>query len=280
MTVGAVGTVETHPLCAYPDCTNHAEAPVAGAPAPRYCAHPDHNALGAFRAFRAKRQERKVERRQAAEAKKATKASLVQFPAQVTTPPPAAPMADAEAHEPEGAAPEAGAAVQGGGSGSRDDLLALMSQLVADLPGYIEELAVITDSAAAEARIETVTKASAQRTLAAEQRTALAEEAAEMAVTELDEARQTFEAETEKIREDTARQVADAEFVRAELERYRERVGRLEDRLDKVREEADTARRERGGLALEIERLRAHHTDCPLGAHRPAPREAGAPQTM
>ncbi|MFJ9821754.1 hypothetical protein ACIRU3_42235 [Streptomyces sp. NPDC101151] len=168
-------------------------------------------------------------------------------------------MAPAEVQAPDSGSPqveEAAEAVQDG-SGGRDDLIALMSQLARDLPVYIEELAIITDSAAAEARIETVTKASAQRTLAAEQRTALAEEAAEMAIAELDDAKQRFEKEKEKIRKETAQQVADAEFVRAELERCRERVAQLEDRLDKVREEADAARRERSDLALRIEGQRA-----------------------
>ncbi|MGW2014911.1 hypothetical protein [Streptomyces sp. NPDC001927] len=207
-------TVETLPRCAYPECTNHPEAPTPENPAPRYCAHPDHNALGAFRSFRAKRQQRKEEKRQAAEAKKAAKAAAgAQLPAQM--------------------------------SGGRDDLVALINQLATDLPGYIEELAIITDSAAAEARIETLTE-----------RTALAEEAAEMAVAELDAATRRFEAETEKIRKETAQQVADVEFVRAELERNRERVAQLEERLDKVRDEADAARRERGELALQAEQHR------------------------
>ncbi|MEU4269151.1 hypothetical protein [Streptomyces sp. NPDC026092] len=200
-------TVETLPRCAYPECTNHPEAPTPDNPAPRYCAHPDHNALGAFRFFRAKRQQRKEEKRQAA------KAAGAQLPAQM--------------------------------SGGRDDLVALINQLATDLPGYIEELAIITDSAAAEARIETLTE-----------RTALAEEAAEMAVAELDAATRRFEAETEKVRKETAQQVADVEFVRAELERNRERVAQLEERLDKVRDEADAARRERGELALQAEQHR------------------------
>ncbi|MFF4262964.1 hypothetical protein [Streptomyces virginiae] len=59
-------TVETLPLCAYPECTHHPEAPTPENPEPRYCAHPEHNALGAFRRFRAKRQQRRDEKRQAA----------------------------------------------------------------------------------------------------------------------------------------------------------------------------------------------------------------------
>ncbi|MBL1094725.1 MULTISPECIES: hypothetical protein [Streptomyces] len=129
---------------------------------------------------------------------------------------------------------------------SRDALVALIKQLASDLPSYIEELAIITDSAAAEARIETVTRASAQRILAAEERATLAEEAGDMAVAALDAAQERFAEETAAIREKTARQVADAEFVRAELARYRERVGMLEVRLDAVRDEADELRRERG----------------------------------
>ncbi|WP_327135967.1 hypothetical protein OG311_38465 (plasmid) [Streptomyces sp. NBC_01343] len=261
-----VGAVETLPLCAYPDCGNHAEAPTPDAPGPRYCAHPDHNALGAFRRFRAKRQERKEGKRQAAEAKKAAEAAATPAPAAPGTaaPRPATDMTQAVPNEP----------------GTREDLLALMSRLATDLPVYIEELAIITDSAAAESRIETVTRASAQRTLAAEQRTALAEEAAEQAITELDEARQGFDEETRRIREETAQQVADVEFVRAELERYRERVAHLEERLDRVREEADTARRERADLALHLER---HHTDgtddtdhaaCAIPVRSPAPQTA------
>ncbi|MER6200109.1 hypothetical protein ABT234_22405 [Streptomyces sp. NPDC001586] len=234
-------TVETLAVCSYPDCTHPVEAPTPANPEPHYCAHPEHNALGAFRKFRAARQQRKEEKRLASEAKKAAKAG----------PDPAADLAVAPAEK-------AMEAVRDG-SEARDQLIALMSRLATDLPVYVEELAVITDSAAAETRIETVTKAAAQRTLAAEQRTALAEEAAETAIAELDEARQGFEGETERIRRETAQQVADAEFVRAELERCRERVCQLEERLDTVREEADTARRERSDLALEIERHRVAH---------------------
>ncbi|MER7827024.1 hypothetical protein ABTX85_31195 [Streptomyces sp. NPDC096097] len=61
-----------------------------------------------------------------------------------------------------------------GGSGARDDLVALISRLSTELPGYIEELAIVTDSAAAEERIRTVTEAAARRTLEAERRTASA----------------------------------------------------------------------------------------------------------
>ncbi|GLX35530.1 hypothetical protein Sros01_16030 [Streptomyces roseochromogenus] len=111
------------------------------------------------------------------------------------------------------------------GSDPRTDLVALLSRLSADLPGYIEEPALVTDSATAEERIRTVTRAAAERTLDAERRTALAEEAAQ--------------------------QVADLAFVRAELERYRERVAQLEQRLDGVREEADAARRERSEIARQ-----------------------------
>ncbi|MFE5541394.1 hypothetical protein [Streptomyces sp. NPDC056492] len=226
-------TVETLPLCAYPECPNHPEAPTPGNPEPRYCAHPDHNALGAFRKFRAKWQQRKDEKRQAAEAKEAAGT---------------APAADA---------PPVGRTTEGAdGSGPRADLVALVSRLAADLPGYIEELALITDSAAAEERIRAVTQAAAQRTLDAEQRTALAEEAADMAVAQLDLAKHRFEEEADKIREDAAQQVADAAFVRAELERYRERVAQLEERLDAVREEADAARRERSELAQQAEQHR------------------------
>ncbi|WP_327737367.1 hypothetical protein OG749_30280 [Streptomyces nojiriensis] len=204
-------TVETLPLCAYPECTNHPEAPTPGNPEPAYCAHPDHNALGAFRRFRAKRQQRKDEKRRAAEVKKADK----------------------------------------DGSGARADLVALISQLSADLPGYIEELAIITDSAAAEERIKAVTEAAAQRALDAERRTALAEEAADMAIAQLDVARHRFEVETDKVRQESAQQVGDVQFVRAELERYRERVTQLEERLDRMREKTDAACRDRGELALQ-----------------------------
>ncbi|MFI1152596.1 hypothetical protein [Streptomyces sp. NPDC020817] len=149
-----------------------------------------------------------------------------------------------------------------------------MSRLATDLPVYIEELAIITDSAAAESRIEKVTRASARPTLAAEQRTAVAEEAGEQAIAELDEAGQGFEEETERIRKETAQQVADVEFVRAELERHRERVAHLEERLDRVREEADAARRERADLALHLERHHADDTDhaaCAVPVRSPAP---------
>lgn len=204
-------TVETLPLCAYPECTNHPEPPTPGNPEPTYCAHPDHNALGAFRRFRAKRQQRKDEKRRAAEAEKKGKE----------------------------------------GSGARADLVALISQLSADLPGYLEELALITDSAAAEERIRTVTEAADQRALDAERRTALAEEAADMAVAQLDVARHRFEAEVDEIRKESAQQMTDVQFVRAELERYRERVAQLEERLDRMREEADAARRGRGEISRQ-----------------------------
>lgn len=200
-------TVETLPLCAYPECANHPEAPTPGNPEPRYCAHPDHNALGAFRRFRAKRQQRKDEKRQAAEARKAA-----------------------------GTAPAAEALPDVEGSDPRTDLVALLSRLSADLPGHIEELALITDSATAEERIRTVTRAAAQRTLDAERRTALAEEAADMAVAQLDVAKHRFEEEADKLRQEAAQQVADVAFVRTELERYRERVAELEQRLDGVRD--------------------------------------------
>lgn len=66
---------ETVPTCAYPGCTHAPEPKTPGAegPASRYCDHPDHNALGAFRKFRAKRQQRKEDKRAAAEAKKGAK---------------------------------------------------------------------------------------------------------------------------------------------------------------------------------------------------------------
>ncbi|MEV0227669.1 hypothetical protein [Streptomyces sp. NPDC050704] len=284
-------TVETVPTCAYPGCTNPPEPPATDAqgPAPRYCEHPEHNALGAFRKFRAKRQQRKEDKRVAAEAKKAAKEAAKGAQAPVAeqswpaasghasaagmahgapghTPateavpqaspgemvplqPGQAPVSDASEQAPVEAVNSEMAAmsmVDGGHvAQSRDALVALIEQLATDLPAYIEELAIITDSAAAEARIETVTRASAQRILAAEERAALAEEAGDMAVAALDAAQEKFAEETAAIREETARQVADAEFVRAELERYRERVSMLEVRLDAVRDEADELRREK-----------------------------------
>ena len=145
---------------------------------------------------------------------------------------------------------------------SRDDLVALIMRLATDLPSYIEELAIITDSAAAEARIETVTRAAAQRILAAEERVALAEEAGDMAVAALDAATEKFAEETAAIREETGRQVADAEFVRAELERYRERVGMLEIRLDAVRDETDELRREKAARSTGDELPRPAEKQC------------------
>ncbi|MFF3404389.1 hypothetical protein ACFYW6_38985 [Streptomyces sp. NPDC002659] len=309
-------TVETIPTCAYPGCTNPPESPAPGeqGPEPRYCPHPDHNALGAFRKFRAKRIQRKEDRRAAAEAKKAAEeqakgawppvveqpwpAALGQAPAVGVAPGasgqtpdtdavpqalghvpgadgmpqelqqgPAAPDAhdEAPAEAMTGemmATPEVPMVDSAPAAQSRDALVALINQLATDLPAYIEELAIITDSAAAEARIETVTRASAQRTLAAEQRAALAEEAGDMAVAQLDAAQQKFDEETAAIREETARQVADAEFVRAELERYRERVSTLEVRLDAVRDEADELRREKAKLPAEHERPRPSQQQC------------------
>ncbi|MEV0641513.1 hypothetical protein AB0I77_42640 [Streptomyces sp. NPDC050619] len=299
-------TVETVPTCAYPGCTNPPEPPATDAqgPAPRYCEHPEHNALGAFRKFRAKRQQRKEDKRVAAEAKRAAKeaakgaqapvaeqpwpaasghASVAgmahgapghtpateavpqasgQVPGEMVPPQPGqAPVSDASEQAPAEAVNSEMAAmsmVDGGHAAqSRDALVALIEQLATDLPAYIEELAIITDSAAAEARIETVTRASAQRILAAEERAALAEEAGDMAVAALDAAQEKFAEETAAIREETARQVADAEFVRAELERYRERVSMLEVRLDAVRDEADELRREKAARSTtEHERPR------------------------
>ncbi|MGP4050844.1 hypothetical protein [Streptomyces sp. 2A115] len=296
-------TVETVPTCAYPGCTNPPEPPATDAqgPAPRYCEHPEHNALGAFRKFRAKRQQRKEDKRVAAEAKKTAKEAAKGAQAPVAeqswpatsghasaagmahgapghTPateavpqaspgemvplqPGQAPVSDASEQAPAEAVNSEMAAmsmVDGGHvAQSRDALVALIEQLATDLPAYIEELAIITDSAAAEARIETVTRASAQRILAAEERAALAEEAGDMAVAALDAAQEKFAEETAAIREETARQVADAEFVRAELERYRERVSMLEVRLDAVRDEADELRREKAARSTtEHERPR------------------------
>lgn len=254
-------TVETAPTCAYPDCTQPAEPPTPGAQqhAPRFCAHPDHHALGAFRKFRARRQQRKEDKRAATEARKEAKAG------RTATAPPTSPTEttlDEQASAPVTAVAEqtpmeagirdlaaammAAPATNGDrATQSRDDLVTLIKQLATDLPAYLEELAIITDSAAAESRIETVTRAAAQRILAAEERAALAEEAADMAVSALDSAGEKFAQETATIREETARQVADAEFVRAELERYRERVAMLEVRLDAVRDETDELRRAR-----------------------------------
>ena len=289
-------SVETVPTCAYPGCTNPPEAPAPGAqgPAPRYCGHPEHNALGAFRKFRAKRQQRKEDKRVAAEAKKAAKEeaklgeapvapqpwpTVFEQPGRVpgaeTGPHEHAPGADFSEHASEEALHAEMAAMAAmptldgdRAAQSRDDLTALIKRLAADLPSYIEELAIITDSAAAEARIDTVTRASAQRILAAEERATLAEEAADMAVAALDAAQQKFGEETDRILAETARQVADAEFVRAELERYRERVGMLEIRLDAVRDEADELRRARAaGQSGEDERSR------PAEEERPRPAE-------
>ncbi|MBZ6139552.1 MULTISPECIES: hypothetical protein [Streptomyces] len=266
------GSVETVPTCAYPGCEMPAESPAPGTqgPAPHFCPDPEHNSLGAFRKIRAKRQQRKADKREAAGAKKAAKkaakdgqapaveqqpwpAASAETPATATasgteTAPPASEQDAVAAQDVDGemAALMAMTTAEGDrATQSRDALVTLMEQLVTELPGYIEELAVITDSAAAEARIETVTRACAQRILAAEGRAALAEEAGDMAVAALDVAQEKFTEETTAIREETARQVADAEFVRAELERYRERVSMLEVRLDAVRDEADELRRER-----------------------------------
>ncbi|MGV4987868.1 hypothetical protein ACVB8X_33085 [Streptomyces sp. NRAIS4] len=229
-------------------------APDAQGPAPRYCGHLEHNALGAFRKFRAKRLQRKEDKRAAAEGAEAPVAGQVPAGEVVPPQPGHAPVADAseqvpaEAMTSEMTAMTAMATVEADQEArSRDSLVALIEQLATDLPVYIEELTIITDSAAAEARIETVTRASAQRILAAEERAALAEEAADMAVAALDGAQEKFVEETTAIREEATREVADAAFVRAELERYRERVGLLEVRLDAVRDETDALRRERAG---------------------------------
>ncbi|MEU8969438.1 hypothetical protein AB0D11_09185 [Streptomyces monashensis] len=253
MTIHSVETAPTAPACAYPGCTHPPEPAEPGAqgPAPRYCTHPEHNALGAFRA---KRQQRKEDKRAASDAKKAAEQTAGEAAEEA--------VEDAQAPVTETVPPSPGRVPADGdrAAHARDTLVALIEQLAADLPGYLEELAIITDSAAAEARIETVTRASAQRILAAEERAALAEEAAGMAVTALDAAVEKFTEETAAVREETARQVADAEFVRAELERYRERVGMLEVRLDAVRDEADALRREKATHAAG-----AHEQPRPAG---------------
>ncbi|MCM2422622.1 hypothetical protein [Streptomyces sp. RKAG293] len=272
------------PTCAYPDCTNPPEppAPDAQGPAPRYCRHPDHNALGAFRKFRAKRTQRKEDKHAAATAKKAAKeeakggrapvvelsshAAFEQVAAPGAAPSALGQMPAAEAFDQAPMAAVADELSMMGVDGtpaaqSRDALVALINQLATDLPAYIEELAIITDSAAAEARIETVTRACAQRILSAEQRATLAEEAGDMAVAELDAAERKFTEEATAIRTATDRQMADAEFDRAELERHRERVGKLEIRLDAIRDEADELRRENSTLSIEIERLRPAKQD-------------------
>ncbi|MER5474734.1 hypothetical protein [Streptomyces sp. NPDC002685] len=290
-------TTETVPTCAYPGCTNPPEppAPDAQGPASRYCEHPDHNALGAFRKFRAKRTQRKEDKRAAAAAKKAAEEeakdgqepvvepsshaafeqvaapgvapnALGQMPAMAAVPQELGQAPATEAFDQASMASVTDELSMPGVDGtraaqSRDALVALISRLATDLPAYIEELAIITDSAAAEARIETVTRACAQRILAAERRATLAEEAGDMAVAQLDAAEQKFAEETAAIRTETARQVADAEFVRAELERYRERVGMLEVRLDAIRDEADELRRGKSTLSIELERLRPAKQD-------------------
>ncbi|MFJ8159926.1 hypothetical protein ACIRBY_03240 [Streptomyces sp. NPDC096136] len=298
-------TVETIHTCAYPGCTHPPEpqAPDAQGPAPRYCEHPEHDALGAFRKFRARRQKRKEDKRAAAETMKAAgeraeapaagKARAAGCTAHGTpghlsapealphvcgavpdtevTPQAPVHVATADAFEPaptaaldaEMTAAVAIPVVYGDRAArSRDDLVTLIMRLNSDLPSYIEELAIITDSAAAEARIEAVTRAAAQRILAAEERAALAEEAGDMAVAALDAATERFAEETAAIREETGRQVADAEFVRAELERYRARVGMLEIRLDAVRDEVDELRRERAPRPAGEEHRHASEVQC------------------
>ncbi|WP_405812261.1 hypothetical protein OG524_33430 [Streptomyces sp. NBC_01520] len=278
-----IPSAETITPCTYPGCTNPAEPLPAGAPAgaTRFCPDPEHNSLGAFRKFRAKRQQRKEDRRAAAKTKEAAALASIPVPHSPAAPPFGqvfgAEMVPAPAPQPDDTvAEEASTEAQNSGmeptsreaavsaamtdmavmptadaddaTRTRDAIVALIHQLSSDLPVYIEELALITDSAAAEARIETVTRAAAQRIIASEGRAELAEEAADMAVAALDAAMEKFEAEAAGVREEADRKVADAEFVRAELERYRERVGMLEVRLDAVRDESDQLRRERAGL--------------------------------
>ncbi|MEU9944308.1 hypothetical protein [Streptomyces lavendulae] len=84
-------------------------------------------------------------------------------------------------------------------------------RLSADLPGHIEELALVTDSATAEERTRTVTRAAAQRTLEAERRTAPAEEAADMAVARLDVAEHRFEEVADEIRQERSEIARQAE---------------------------------------------------------------------
>ena len=148
-------TVEIAPTCAYPGCTHASEpqAPGAQGTAPRYCGHPEHDALGAFRTFRAERQQHKEDRRAAAEAKKGEQAPVAEqaWPAIAE----AAEQVPAEAVS---SGTAAGAAVAEAGTGdhaaaarSRDDLVGLIERLAADLPSSIEELAIIANSASAEA---------------------------------------------------------------------------------------------------------------------------------
>ncbi|MFD9036434.1 hypothetical protein ACFVZW_35665, partial [Streptomyces sp. NPDC059567] len=175
-----VETVDTVPTCAYPGCTHAPEpkAPGEEGPASRYCDHPDHNALGAFRKFRAKRQQRKEDKRAAAEARKAAKeeakgaaqaapvpgeswpASSVPGAAVVsrehghaptaevsepTLPPPSAEAVHGELGSMEEAMEAVASSMAmadcGDGAQSRDTVVALIKQLSADLPAYIEELA-------------------------------------------------------------------------------------------------------------------------------------------
>lgn len=278
--------------CAYPGCELPPLAPVPGSgePAPQYCDHPEHNALGAFRQFRARRKQRKWDKVEAKAAKKNGGApdAAPAFAAEVpSADAPAAGFVPAPAAEPdttqEVPVVEQAAAVEEvavmeqvsvmeqaavveqaepesmvlAGRMHRQNLVDVLTDLAAELPRYIEELAIITDSAAAEERIADVTRVSTQRIIAAEERALLAEQAAEQAVDKLDETQREQAAEIEAVRTETSRQVADAEHTRTELERQRERVASLEERLDKIRDEADEARRAKSEADVEVARLKA-----------------------
>ncbi|MBB5915953.1 multidrug efflux pump subunit AcrA (membrane-fusion protein) [Nocardia transvalensis] len=91
---------------------------------------------------------------------------------------------------------------------SRAALVDLLERLSAELPDYLEELAVITDSAAAEARIEAITRAAAEQALVAERRALVAEQAADLAVIELERAEAQLAAQVDRIRIETADRLA------------------------------------------------------------------------
>ncbi|MQY20094.1 hypothetical protein [Nocardia macrotermitis] len=181
---------ESIPTCAYPGCENRAEPAEPGAPAaaPQYCANPDHNSLGVFRRLRARRKQRKSEREEAKSVGTQNGSSIAPTAADVPEPAPDRAV---------------DAAMQ-----SRAALVHLLERLSADLPGYLEELAVITDSAVAEARIEAITRAAAEQVLVAERRALLAEQAADLAVTELEKAEAQFAAQVDRIRNETADRLA------------------------------------------------------------------------
>ncbi len=200
---------ESIPTCAYPGCDNRAEPAEPGAPAaaPQYCANPDHNSLGVFRRLRARRKQRKSEREETKSLGTQNAPGTAEPTGPVVTDPESVGGLGMPEGWPESPEPAPTRAVDAAMQ-SRAALVDLLERLSAELPDYLEELAVITDSAAAEARIEAITRAAAEQALVAERRALVAEQAADLAVIELERAEAQLAAQVDRIRIETADRLA------------------------------------------------------------------------